>query len=68
MVADHLTDFWIEYRDETGTALTTFPLPAVDRATVRTIVLFMEGYDEVGPNGQPQLVQVRSEILVRNSS
>jgi prepilin-type N-terminal cleavage/methylation domain-containing protein len=67
-VADHLTDFWIEYRDETGTALTTFPLSAADRAAVRTIVLFMEGYDQVGQEGQPQLVQARSEILVRNRS
>ena len=65
-VADHLTDFWLEYQDETGATLVGAPLSLANRAAVRKIVLFMEGYDQIGPRGQPQLIQVRSEILLRN--
>lgn len=65
-VADHLTDFWLEYQDESGTALTGSPLPVANRGAVRKIVLFIEGYDQIGPKGQPQLIQARSEILLRN--
>ena len=65
-VADHLTDFWLEYQDETGTTLSGSPLSVANRAAVRKIVLFIEGYDQVGPVGQPQLIQARSEILLRN--
>jgi len=65
-VADHLTDFWLEYQDETGTTLAGSPLSAGNRAAVRKIVLFIEGYDQVGPEGQAQLIQARSEILLRN--
>jgi hypothetical protein len=65
-VADHLTDFWLEYQDETGATLVGSPLSVANRAAVRKIVLFMEGYDQIGPRGQPQVIQVRSEILLRN--
>jgi hypothetical protein len=65
-VANHLTDFWLEYQDETGATLTGSPLSSANRAAVRKIVLFIEGYDQVGPEGQAQLIQARSEILLRN--
>jgi len=65
-VADHLTDFWLEYQDETGMTLVGTPLSAANRAAVSKIVLFMEGYDQIGPRGQPQLIQVRSEVVLRN--
>jgi len=67
-VADHLTDFWLEYRDAADVPLTGSTLTANQRALIRKIVLFMEGYDRVGPDGHPQLIQVRSEVLVRNLS
>jgi prepilin-type N-terminal cleavage/methylation domain-containing protein len=67
-VADHLTDFWLEYRDAADVPLTGSTLTANQRALVRKVVLFMEGYDRVGPDGHPQLIQVRSEVLVRNLS
>lgn len=67
-VADHLTDFWLEYQNRAGTALTGSPLSLANRAAVHKIVLFIEGYDRVGPQGQPQLIQARSEILLRNQS
>jgi hypothetical protein len=65
-VADHLTDFWLEYQDETGATLVGATLSAADRTAVSKIVLFMEGYDQIGPRGQPQLIQVRSEVVLRN--
>jgi len=65
-VANHLTDFWLEYQDETGATLTGSPLSAANRAAVRKIMLFIEGYDQVGPQGQAQVIQARSEILLRN--
>jgi hypothetical protein len=65
-VAEHLSDFWIEYQDGNGATLAGFPLSAANRALVRKIVLFMEGYDQVGVDGRPQQIQVRSEVLVRN--
>jgi hypothetical protein len=65
-VAHHLTDFWLEYRNPIGTTLSSFPLSSTDRRRVRKIVVFVEGYDRVGPQGQAQLVQARSEILLRN--
>ena len=65
-VANHLTDFWLEYQDRNGTTLSSFPLSSADRRRVRKVVVFVEGYDQIGPQGQPQLVQARSEILLRN--
>jgi len=65
-VADHLTDFWLEYEDRNGTTLSSFPLSTVDRIRTHTIIVFVEGYDQIGPQGQAQIVQARSEILVRN--
>jgi hypothetical protein len=65
-VADHLTDFWLEYRNPAETTLSGFPLSSTDRRRIRKIVVFVEGYDRVGPQGQAQLVQARSEILLRN--
>jgi len=65
-VADHLTDFWLEYQTANGTTLSSFPLSSTDRRRIRKIVVFVEGYDQIGPQGQPQLVQARSEFLVRN--
>ena len=62
-----LTDFWIEYYDAAGSQLTGSPLNATNRAAISTIVVFMEGYDRVGPDGHPQMIQMRSEILVRNA-
>jgi prepilin-type N-terminal cleavage/methylation domain-containing protein len=65
-VADHLTDFWLEYQDRHGTTLSSFPLSTADLWRVHKIIVFVEGYDQIGPQGQPQLVQARSEILLRN--
>jgi hypothetical protein len=65
-VANHLTDFWLEYQDRNGTTLSSFPLSSSDRRRTHKIVVFVEGYDQVGPQGQPQVIQARSEILLRN--
>jgi prepilin-type N-terminal cleavage/methylation domain-containing protein len=65
-VANHLTDFWLEYQDRNETVLSSFPLSSSDRRGVRKIVVFVEGYDQIGPQGQPQLIQARTEILLRN--
>ncbi len=46
--------------------MTGSPLSVANRRAVRKIVLFIEGYDQIGPQGQPQLIQARSEILLRN--
>jgi len=67
VVAQNLTDLWFEYYDGSGTQLTGFPLNATKRAAISTIVMFMEGYDRVGPDGHPQVIQMRSEVLVRNA-
>jgi len=66
-VARHLTDFWLEYYDASGSQLTGYPLDATERAAISTIVVFLEGYDRVGPEGHPQLIQMRTEVLVRNA-
>lgn len=66
VVARQLTDFSLEFRDETGTLLTGSPLSQANREAVRRVVLFMEGYAQDGPNGVPQLLQIRSEIRPRN--
>jgi prepilin-type N-terminal cleavage/methylation domain-containing protein len=65
-IASQLTDFWLQYQDASGSVLTGSSLTAGQRSLVRKVVLFMEGYDKVGPDGHPQLIQVRSEVLVRN--
>ncbi len=66
VVADHLTGFWLEYQDASGTVLTGNPLSAANRALISQVVLSIEGYDRVGPDGKAQLIETRSEILVRN--
>lgn len=66
-VGRNLTDFWLEYYDASGSQLTGSTLNATQRAAISTIVVFMEGYDRVGPDGHPQLIQMRSEVLVRNA-
>ena len=65
-VADHLTDFWMEYQDGSGTAITGSPMTVAQRAAIRRVAIFMEGYDKAGPDDPPQVIQVRSEVLVRN--
>lgn len=67
VVARNLTDFWIEYYDASGTQLTGTTLNATQRAAIRSMAVFMEGYDRVGPAGHPQLIRMRSEVLVRNA-
>ena len=68
VIAGQLTDFWLDYRDDSGAVISGSPLTAAQRAAVRKIVVSMEGYDSlVGVGGQPQLIQMRSEILVRNA-
>ncbi len=66
VVADHLMGFSLEYQDDSGTAIAGNPLDAAGRALVRKIAVSIEGFDQVGPDGHPQLVRSRSEILVRN--
>jgi hypothetical protein len=66
-VARQLIDFWIEYYDGSGAQLTGSPLSSTQLPNVRSIVVFMEGYDRAGPDGHPQRIQMRSEILLRNA-
>ena len=66
VVADHLTDFSLEYQDDSGTTITGNPLSAANRALIRKIVVSIEGFDQGGPDSKPQLARSRSEILVRN--
>ena len=67
VVADHLTDFVLEYRDATGNVLTGSPLSAGDRALVSSVFMFVEGFDTVGPQAIPQILQAESQVLVRNA-
>jgi hypothetical protein len=66
VVSRQLIDFSLEYRDADDAVLGGFPLDAAQLASVRKIVILLEGFDQVGPEGQPQLLQLRSEVLVRN--
>jgi hypothetical protein len=68
VVAENLTDFWLEYRDAAGAVISGNPLSSAQRAQVRRIVFFLEGFDSVGPQGATQLIQVESEVLVRNAA
>ena len=65
-VADHLTDFDLQYLDDSGSVISTGTLTAAERATVRRIVIFLEGFADVGARGGSQLLQIESEVLVRN--
>jgi len=68
VVATNLTDFWLEYQDASGTVLAGNPLSEAQRSVARKIVIFMDGYDAFGPDQQPQRLQMRSEVLIRNAS
>lgn len=65
-VADHLTDFDFQYLDSAGSMISTGTLTATERAAVRRIVFFLEGFADVGAQGASQLIQLESEVLVRN--
>ncbi len=67
VLADHLTDFSLEYRDAAGNVLAGNPLSAADRAQVGSVFMFIEGFDSVGPQAIPQILQAESQVLVRNS-
>lgn len=67
VVADHLTDFWLEYRDAGGNAISGSPLSSAQRAQVRRVYFFVEGFDSVGPEAVSQIIQTESEVLVRNA-
>ena len=67
VVADHLTDFSLEYRDAAGNVLMGNPLSAGDRALVSSVFMFIEGFDSVGPQAIPQVLQAESQILLRNA-
>ena len=67
VVADHLTDFWMEYRDFAGGSLTGSSLSAAQRSAVQNIVFLMGGYDRVGPQGKVQLVEMESRVRIRNA-
>lgn len=67
LMADHLTDFWLEYRDGGGNVVSGSPLSAVQRAQVQRVAIFLEGFDSVGPQGISQSTQIESEIFVRNA-
>ena len=67
VVADHLTDLSLEYRDAAGNVLTGNPLSAGDRALVSSVFMFIEGFDSVGPQAIPQVLQAESHVLVRNA-
>jgi hypothetical protein len=67
IVMDHLTDFWMEYRDFSDNVLVGDPLSAAQRESVASIVFLMEGYDRAGPQGKVQLVEVESRVRIRNA-
>ena len=67
VVADHLTDFALEYRDAAGNVLAGNPLSADDRALVSTVFMYVEGFDSVGPQEITQILQAESQVLVRNA-
>ncbi len=66
VVARQLTDFAFEFRDENDNVISGNPLSQVNREAVRKVVIFIEGFSQVGPGGAPQLLQMRSEIFARN--
>ena len=68
LIADHLTDFSLEYRNVAGSALTGSPLSAANRDLVRSIFILMEGFDDAGPQGSPRTFQAETQVLVRNPS
>ena len=68
LVANHLTNFTLEYQDAGGGTLTGNPLTSSEQESVAKIIVTMEGYDSVGAQGGEQLVQVASELLVRNAA
>ena len=65
-VADHLTDLSMQYQDAAGAAITGSPMSVAQRAAITRVGVFMEGYDKAGPDGRPQVIQVRSAVLIRN--
>ncbi len=67
VVADHLTDFSLEYRDAAGNVLAGNPLSAANRALVSGVFMFIEGFDSVGPQAIPQVLQAETQVLVRNA-
>ena len=67
LIADHITDFWLEYRDAGGNVLTGSPLSAANRAKVASVHILVEGFDSIGPQGLPQSFQAESQVLVRNT-
>jgi prepilin-type N-terminal cleavage/methylation domain-containing protein len=66
VVASQLTDFWLEYQNDAGGTVSGSPLTSAQRASVRRIVMFLEGYDEAGPDAAPQVIQLRSQVALRN--
>ena len=67
VIADHLTDFWLEYRDASGSVLTGSPLSAANRANVDSIFMLVEAYDSVGAQGVPLTFEAESQVLLRNA-
>ena len=67
LVANHLTNFSLEYQDAGGATLTGSPLTPSEKASVRKIIVAIEGYDSVGPQGAVQRLRIESEVLVRNA-
>ena len=67
-MAENLTDVWLEYRTAAGAVISGNPLSSAQREQVQRIVFFLEGFDSVGPQGATQLIQVESEVLVRNAA
>ncbi|MCP3980192.1 MAG: hypothetical protein GY716_12880 [bacterium] len=65
-IGSQLTDFWLEYHDEAGAVLSGNPLSATQREQVRSIVIFMQGYEQVNAQGDGRVIELRSEILRRN--
>ncbi len=68
VVADHLTDFSLGYRDAAGTVISGNPLSAADRALVQRIVFYLEGFESLGPTVGTELIQIESEVLIRNAA
>ena len=68
LIANHLTDFSIEYQTVDGNVLAGNPLSAANRGLVARIVFYLEGFDANGPTVGNRLVQIESAVLIRNAA
>jgi prepilin-type N-terminal cleavage/methylation domain-containing protein len=68
VMASNIASCQFEYFARNGTALTSFPLSATDRASVARIVVTITAREREVATGTVQDATLSSEILVRNSA